>query len=209
MPSFRLTIPKGTEQAHLQQLNISQSSVQVEVVERTVAIESFFWRARRSSISVMKALPDKQALRDELVARLIANLEVLERSQQAAVEGATHAEAKPESDKDTRGLEQSYLARGQALRIEELRTTLLELRAMPLQKVAEDQPISLGALVVAEENDKERIFFLAPYGGGSTIANGKVQVVTPRSPLVEKCAGDDCEVMLGGSTREFSIVRVA
>ena len=161
----------------------------------------------------MPALPEKPALRDELIAMLLANLEVLEKSQQAAIEGATHSEAKPESDKDTRGLEQSYLARGQALRIEELKTTLLELRAMPLDTFRNDQPIALGALVVAEENDKEKIFFLAPYGGGATLAKGKVQVVTPRSPLgealLEKSAGDDCEVFLGGNTREFSILRVS
>jgi transcription elongation GreA/GreB family factor len=161
----------------------------------------------------MRTLPEKHALRDELVALLITNLEVLERAQHAAIEGATHEEAKPESDKDTRGLEQSYLARGQALRIEELRTTLHELRSMPILPFSDNQPISLGALVIAEENDRERVFFLAPYGGGTTIAKGTVQVVTPRSPLgealVEKSAGDDCEVLLGGHTREFSIVRVA
>ncbi len=160
----------------------------------------------------MLTLPEKHTLRDELVAMLMANLDVLLRAQQAAIEGATHEEAKPESDKDTRGLEQSYLARGQALRIEELRNVLLELRAMPLPAFTANQPISLGALIVAEENDKERVFFLAPYGGGATIGKGKVQVVTPRSPLgealLEKCAGDDCEVLMGGSTREFSILRV-
>lgn len=160
----------------------------------------------------MRTLPPKQELRDELIEKLLANLEILEKSQQAAIEGATHSEAKPESDKDTRGLEQSYLARGQALRAEELRTVLLELKGMPLLHFAKDQPIALGALVIAEEDDKELVFFLAPYGGGSTIAKGRVQVVTPRSPLgealVEKCAGDDCEVLLAGKTREIAIVKV-
>lgn len=160
----------------------------------------------------MLTLPEKAALRDELVAMLLANLDILERSQQSAVEGATHQEAKPENDKDTRGLEQSYLARGQALRIEELHNVLIELRSMPLLAFGKNQPISLSALVIVEENDKERVYFLAPYGGGATLAKGSIQVVTPRSPLgealLEKSAGDDCEVFLGGHTREFSILRV-
>ena len=62
----------------------------------------------------------KPALKAELLALLGAHLETLERAHRAACEGATHEEAKPENDKDTRALEQSYLARGQAARIDEL-----------------------------------------------------------------------------------------
>jgi hypothetical protein len=62
----------------------------------------------------------KSTLKQELVALLAADLETAERAQQAAREGATHEEAKPENDKDTRALEQSYVARGQAKRVEEL-----------------------------------------------------------------------------------------
>ena len=43
-----------------------------------------------------------------------ADLASLQRAHRATVEGATHEEAKPENDKDTRALEQSYLARGQS-----------------------------------------------------------------------------------------------
>jgi len=157
-------------------------------------------------------LPSKIALRDELIEHLLANLANLERAHQSAIEGATHEEAKPENDKDTRGLEQSYLARGQAKRVEEMRTSLLELQAMPLSPFGKDQEIALGALITVEENDVRRVLFLAPYGGGTTLAHGAVQVVIPRSPLGEallgKYAGEDCEVPLGGRTRELSILRV-
>ena len=53
---------------------------------------------------------DKNALRDELVARVAEELEALERAHRAVMEAATHEEAKPENDKDTRALEQSYLS---------------------------------------------------------------------------------------------------
>jgi len=62
-------------------------------------------------MSVMPA-PTKPTLKAELLALLAADLDTLERAHRATTEGATHEEAKPENDKDTRALEQSYLARG-------------------------------------------------------------------------------------------------
>jgi transcription elongation GreA/GreB family factor len=163
-------------------------------------------------MAAMPLLPTKPALRDEIVATLMATLEALEQAQQAAIEGATHEEAKPENDKDTRGLEQSYLARGQALRIEDLRSSLVELQTMPLAAFAPGQEVALGAIVTTEENGERRLLFLAPYGGGATIAGGRVQVVTPKSPLgsalVGRTAGEECEVYLGGRVRELAIDKV-
>ena len=159
----------------------------------------------------MVPLPSKQALKEELCRALAAELSTLERAQKAALEGATHEEAKPENDKDTRALEQSYLARGQASRVEELRAGLAEAQAMPV-RAFEDRPIALGALVTAEEGDETRWFLIAPSGGGSRLGEGRVQVVTPRSPLgralIGKRAGDDCEVALAGKTRALAIVSV-
>ena len=52
---------------------------------------------------------NKTALRTELAALLAADLETLEKAHRATREGVTHEDAKPENDKDTRALEQSYL----------------------------------------------------------------------------------------------------
>jgi transcription elongation GreA/GreB family factor len=155
----------------------------------------------------------KRALRDELVQTLADDLETLERAHRATIEGATHADAKPENDKDTRALEQQYLARGQAMRVEELRASLAEVRAMPLRDFAEDAPAALGALVTIEEDGEESTLFVAPQGGGSRLAGGDVQVVTPRSPLgralLGRRAGEDFEVKLAGKSRAITVVRVA
>ncbi len=154
----------------------------------------------------------KAELKDELVNLVATDLATRERALRAAREGATHEEAKPENDKDTRALEQSYLARGEAMRVEELRQALAEVQQMPLRALGENEPAGLGALVTAEEDGDPRLLLLAPHGGGSTLAGGSVQVVTPKSPLgravLGKRAGDDCEVQLAGRTRELSIVRV-
>ena len=67
-----------------------------------------------------------------LKAVLVALEEELRRqlkAQETAAAGATHVEAKAESKWDTCGLEQSYLARGQAKQFEALAMQVEELRA--------------------------------------------------------------------------------
>jgi transcription elongation GreA/GreB family factor len=160
-----------------------------------------------------KPRPDKQALKAELLATLTRTLEALEQAHADAAEGATHAEAKPENDKDTRAIEASYLARGQAMRVEALRTGVAALKAMPTTELAADALVSLGALVEVEEDDATLRFFLAPEGGGSKLAHATVQVVTPSSPLGQallgRGAGESFELTLGGRKRELSITVVA
>lgn len=154
----------------------------------------------------------KQALKEELIGVVVGDLETLERAHRAAMEGATHEEAKPENDKDTRALEQSYLARGQAKRTEELRDGLIALRNMAVEAFTPSQPVGVGALVTVEEGDRTVRFFVALHGGGSRLANGSVQVVTPRSPLGEaligKRVGEGCEVLSGGKRRELDLIAI-
>ncbi|NUP10543.1 MAG: transcription elongation factor GreAB [Polyangiaceae bacterium] len=154
----------------------------------------------------------KTELKAELVQLLLADVAAAERAQQTTIEGATHEEAKPENDKDTRALEQSYLARGQARRVEDLKAELAQAQAMPTRDFKDGERISLGALVTVEEDDATRVFFLAPGRGGTVIA-GDIQIVTPASPLgralLGKVAGDDCELRAPGTRqRNLGIVDV-
>jgi len=164
------------------------------------------------TLSLLVPSLSKSALKIELLARLGADLDTLERAYRATIEGATHEEAKPENDKDTRALEQSYLARGQAARIDELRTSIAGVNALPLRDF-DDGPAALGALVTVDEDGEESTLLLAPGGGGVRLAGGTVQVVTPPSPLgralLGKPAGDDVEVVVAGKTRAMRVVRVA
>jgi transcription elongation GreA/GreB family factor len=152
----------------------------------------------------------KTALKAELVEVLTATLAALERAHADTSAGATHAEAKPENDKDTRALEASYLARGQAMRIEELKLGLRALERLELPELT-GKPVSLGALVEAEEDEDTLRFFVAPEGGGTRLTGG-VQVVTPRSPLgqalVGRREGDELELKLAGKTRVLVITGV-
>jgi transcription elongation GreA/GreB family factor len=157
-------------------------------------------------------LPDKATLRAELLVRLREELDPLERAHQAAAEGATHEEAKPENSKDTRALEQSYLARGQAMRVADARRGVIEVGVMSVDAVRAGQPVAVGALVTTAEDDGERVLFVAPQGGGTALAGGRVHVVTPQSPLgralVGRHVGDACELILGGRERFLEIVAI-
>ena len=160
----------------------------------------------------MKKPPNKEALRDELLLILGQELVVLEANHQATIEGATHEQAKPENDKDTRALEQSYLARGQAQRIEGLKADLAAIKLTPIRSFEADQPIAVGALVVIEEEDAERTLWLAPQGGGTQLQGGKIQVVTPAAPLgralLGKREGDDLELRLAGKLKALTVTKV-
>jgi len=152
----------------------------------------------------------KEALKEELIRLVAADLDALEKAQQATMAGATHEEAKPENDKDTRALEQSYLARGQAVRVVETREGLTRIRGMPVTPLPKDGVITTGTLITAEDDDGKHHFLMAPFGGGARLHQGKVQVVTPGSPLgaglVGKRVDDDAEVKLAGRVRMLVIL---
>jgi transcription elongation GreA/GreB family factor len=150
----------------------------------------------------------KDALRAALVARLEADLATARAAHEAAIEGATHEEARPENDKDTRGLEQSYLARGLAQRVAELEAAVAGVPAMTLAKPAR---VALGAVVTVEEDGREARFFIAAHGGGIVLP-GEVTVITRSSPIGRALLGrdvdDECEVSAGGKRRTLVVVKI-
>lgn len=132
-----------------------------------------------------------------------------------AAEAATHAEAKPENDKDTRALEASYLAAGQAERVRELESALKLLSALELRDIGKSTPICASAVVTLEDDDGARtLFFMSPHGGGLKLEleGAVVQVVTPQSPLgkalLGRTHGDTIELRGKSGLREMSIVDV-
>jgi transcription elongation GreA/GreB family factor len=155
---------------------------------------------------------DKFTLRTELVAQLTAALAIAQAAHAAAVEGATSDEARPENDKDTRGLEQSYLARGQAQRVAELEAAVKDTIAMKLRAFGDRNPAAISALVTVDEEGTQHRFLLAPHGGGTVLA-GDVQVVTPSSPLGRALLGkridDEVEVRLPGKVRALVITGIS
>jgi transcription elongation GreA/GreB family factor len=159
---------------------------------------------RRGTLGVVS----KQALRDELLAQLVAALDAARAAYAAAIEGATHPEARAENAKDTRGLEQSYIARGQAQRVAELEVAVAELTKLELRAL---QIVAIGAVIAVDEDGATRRYFLVPHGGGNVLA-GDIQVITPASPrgraLLGKRVGEIAELAVAGKTRELEITGV-
>jgi transcription elongation GreA/GreB family factor len=166
----------------------------------------------------MQALPDKQAV----IAALRVALEqrmarATARAEQTRVD-ATHEEARAENDKDTRGLETSYLARGQALRVEELAEALHRVRLLAPRAYGPDDAVGLGALVRTElEGGEARTFFLLDVAGGTELDLGAGQapvwVVSPSSPvgraLVGRFVDDEVVIQRAGAARTYDVVAVA
>ena len=157
----------------------------------------------------MARMRSKADLRRDLLAQLEAQLETARAAHAAATEGAISDDARPENDKDTRGLEQSYLARGHAQRVADLETAVTVVAAMRIEPAHQ---VAVGALVVIEEEDRARTLLVAAHGGG-LVLDGDVTVVTPTSPIGRalhgKACGDDCELTAGGTQRTLSIIDVS
>ncbi|MDB4985014.1 MAG: Transcription elongation factor [Myxococcaceae bacterium] len=155
--------------------------------------------------------PDKRRVLDKLIESMTATLTQMAHSAEEGRRDATHEEAKPENDKDTRALEQSYLARGQAIRAEALVEELKVLQTMTLPNFGKDDPIRSGALIALEEEQATRCVFLSPYGGGTgfEVDGVLVMVVTPVSALgralLGRRVGDELEVRVRTSVRAYSV----
>lgn len=161
------------------------------------------------------ALPDKVAVRAALLASLRASLEAMAHAAAQTREGAVHEEARAEGDKDMRATEQSYLARGQAMRAEELAEQVHRLEATPLPRFGEGDAIAPGALVRALVEDEPRVLFVVEQGGGTEleVAGTRVTVITPGSPvgraLVGRRVGEDLELRTRGAVREWVVDAIA
>lgn len=157
---------------------------------------------------------DKQRLRDLLLLSLESELRTMTKAAADAREAATHDDAKPENDKDTRALEASYLAGAQAARAEELKGNIAFLKTLAIETCA-----SAKATALIELDDGEaspRLYFLLPAGGGVKLAGEKgeeVTVLTPESPLgralLGKKEGDSVEVVTRAGTKEYEISRLS
>ncbi len=160
----------------------------------------------------MLPLKEKQAIFAQLTAAVRREFQIVLAAQQATQAGATHEEARPENDKDTRALEQTYLARGQAERVAALRSELEQMKSFVVRAFSAESPIGLGALLRSEDDEGEaQLYLLAPAGAGEilTCELGAVRVVTPRSPLgralVGARLGDDIEIRTPSGKRTLSI----
>jgi hypothetical protein len=135
---------------------------------------------------------DKAPLISALIADLRLRYDRAIAALTGAREAATGADTKAENKYDTRGLEASYLAAGQAEQADELSRALHAVETFDFSDFDLDDPIAIGALVETEQDEEIRHYLLAPAGGGvvlETEDGESVTVLGPASPLATKLIG--------------------
>lgn len=103
-----------------------------------------------------------------------------------ALEAATGTDTRAENKYDTRGLEASYLAAGQADQADEILRAIASLEAFVVRDFDFDDPIDAGAVVEVEKDDEISFYLIAPAGGGLTVSSDtgeEITVLGPGSPL--------------------------
>lgn len=138
----------------------------------------------------------KSELLELVRAELRARMERLAKAAMAAHAAATDPGSKAESKYDTRSLEESYLATGQARQVRELAETLQVFESLRPLEFSQGYEIGSGALVEVERGAEKLWFLLVPASGGLEVFHdGKeITLLSPESPLylalVGKRAGD-------------------
>lgn len=104
---------------------------------------------------------------------------------------ATDPDSKAEGKYDTRSLEASYLAIGQARHVDELAEAVRLFDGLSLPVFSEDDPINIGALVEADIRGETDFLLLVPAAGGMILESDdrKITLLTPASQLYQGLIG--------------------
>ena len=156
---------------------------------------------------------NKKLLLEQIVVALQEVHESAVKAADLAHNAATDDESKAENKYDTQGLEAAYLAHGQSQRVAECKDDLIAIEKLQAVYFNSETPISIGALVVLEDNqNNEQWLFLAPAAGGLKLNfdGQKVTLITPSAPLGKmlcgQFVGDVIEVNIAGNIRHYEII---
>ena len=105
---------------------------------------------------------NKRALIRKIVARLTEELEVYFRAAQASRAEATHEQSRAENKYDTRGLEASYLARGQSKQAAEIQNAIAAFEKLDVRKFGPANPLTSGPSWNWHLTGKRRLTSSAP-----------------------------------------------
>jgi len=158
---------------------------------------------------------NKRLLIKKIIACLTGELGIYFRAAQASRAEATHEQSKAENKYDTRGLEASYLARGQSKQAAEIEAAIGAFEKLDARKFAAGEPIDLGALVELEHGSERTFYFIGPRAGGTEVAHDKreVLVITPQSPLGEQLLGrkqgDQLQLTIAGNRDPYRVISVS
>lgn len=137
-----------------------------------------------------------------------------------AHETATDTESIAKSKYETFGLEASYLAHGQSVRVAQCQADIRDFEALftRLNDMSDTNvtKVGLGKLVeLVDSEGNNQYLFVGPSAGGLKVTCDKhsVMVVTLAAPLgramMSKVQGDEFSLLVAGSERNYEIVMVS
>lgn len=127
---------------------------------------------------------DKSLVITAVMAELQLRYQVAQDAVQSALDAATNEQTIPEHKYDTLALEASYLAHGQAKRVQECEQDIKQFKN--LVSLAGNDKVAVGSLVqLLDEQDNARWVLFSPCAGGMTVehAGQRITLVTLKSPL--------------------------
>jgi len=157
---------------------------------------------------------DKSKIVAQVLQHLEAELNGITEAAKDSFDGATDEQSKAEGQFDTRALESSYLAEGQARHAADLKEAMSVYQNLELRPFEPQEPIALTAVVSLEQRGRDYLYFVGPRDGGHTVEvdGTEVMVITPHSPigqtLLGKTVGSVVRFGTNGTTREATIKQV-
>lgn len=133
----------------------------------------------------------KRLVIQKIIETLQSEMETYVRAAKFSHAEATAEENRAENKYDTRGLEASYLAAGQANKIVEIEESIAAFDALRERKFNEADGIDIGALIEISQDGERAHYFIGPSAGGIEIKirGTEVLVITPQSPLGSQLKG--------------------
>ncbi|MDP6905122.1 MAG: transcription elongation factor GreAB [Verrucomicrobiota bacterium] len=140
---------------------------------------------------------DKAVVLEKIITSLQFELETYIRAAKFSHAEATAEENRAENKYDTRGLEASYLAAGQANKVVELEAAITSFNDLINQPTHD--AIEVGSLIELEQGEgpgwlapyRTEFYFIGPIAGGTEVEveGTEILVITPESPLGSQLIG--------------------
>ncbi len=171
---------------------------------------------RRGRVSSpLPLIVKKQDVIQKILDHLSDELDLYTRAARAAFAEATDEQSRSENKYDTRGLEASYLARGQARQVAEVEESLRQFKALGARVFGPHDAAAVGALVELEGRGGRAFYLLGPRAGGTEVVvdGHEVLVLTPESPLgaqlMGRCAGERIKITLAGVRQDHRVASIS
>ena len=151
---------------------------------------------------------NKQQIHQTLLDQLEKELASITAAAKSTIDTATDAEHAAKSKYETFGLESSYLARGQAKRVEELSDAVRLIKAMSLKPFDAQSSLMVGALVRLKSTGGDvRTHLIAPGGGGEEVVadDETITVITHISPIGRSLLGKKVGQHIDVNNQQFII----